>query len=118
MDRTPAAPLLYALQDPVILFLRPGSDNIVNVTPNPPIVCQSGYRGFWYGCYKKHRETLSWDAAKTRCASEGSFLVTIIAGPWRSVFRARAGGVVLARSSVSRPWFEFYSEVTNSICSV
>ena len=54
-------------------------NNVINETPNPPKNCEGeGYRGFFYGCYKKHRSPQTWDSAKSVCAGEGAYLVTII----------------------------------------
>ena len=53
---------------------------MIDVTPNPVKPCdRQDYRAYWYGCYKMHKNPLSWDSAKTVCAEEGGHLVTIIA---------------------------------------
>ena len=56
-----------------------GSDNVNTKTPNPFKPCaREGYTGFWYGCYKKHHIIRTWGEAKSICADEGAYLVTII----------------------------------------
>ena len=48
-------------------------------TPNPFKPCaRDDYTGFWYGCYKKHNVSRTWDEARDVCAGEGAYLVTII----------------------------------------
>ena len=55
-------------------------ENVIDVTPNPVKPCdREDYRAYWYGCYKVHKSSQSWDTAKTMCIEEGGNLVTIIA---------------------------------------
>ena len=64
-----------------IFFLGnyPDINNEIHVTPNPPKYCANeDYTGFWYGCYKLHRNPQSWESAKSICQGEGAYLVTIV----------------------------------------
>ena len=67
------------LEDITLIKCILDMNNIIVETPNPPKYCdREDYTGFWYGCYKKHRNPQSWESAKSICQGEGAFLVTII----------------------------------------